>query len=323
MLCMKRLFFYVSAIFVIVTFLGIGGAVYYFYQSGPLTQEQKVIIKPGMSIHQIAMELSENKVVSQPYLFSLILHVSKLGRKLRAGEYMFAPLISPQQVYQKLAAGDIVIHRLVIPEGLTTMQIIALVNQEPYLTGEIPDDIKEGELLPETYICNYGDTREEVIMRMRKAMQRTLDELWERRTVGALVKDKSEALIIASIVEKETRLDTERKRVAAVFLNRLKKNMKLQMDPTVIYAITEGKYVLDRQLTQKDLEIDSQYNTYKYIGLPPGPITNPGRAAIEAALNPEITEDLYFVADGTGGHKFAKTLNEHEENVRAWRKLNK
>ena len=295
---------------------------YYTRTPNTLVQEQQVIIRPGTSMHHIALALGEHGVVSHPYVFSFLLHISELGKKLKPGEYIFLPGMTPLKAYQKLAAGDTVVHRLTIPEGITTTQILTLIRQAPYLEGDIPTEIEEGALLPETYACNYGDTRESVVRRMQKAMDKTLEELWMKRSAGEVIKTKEEALTIASIVEKETRVEYERKKVASVFINRLQKNMRLQMDPTVIYAITKGKYPLERELSQKDLEIDDAYNTYKYYGLPPGPITNPGRAAIEAALNPEQTENLYFVADGKGGHLFSKTLKEHEKHVRDWRILN-
>lgn len=300
----------------------VGTIIYYIQTPASFTEEQQVIIRPGTSIHQIALSLGEKQVVSHPYLFSFLLHISKLGRKLKPGEYVFIPGITPLKAYQKLARGDTVIHRLTIPEGLMTSQIMAFLGQVSYLEGDLPDDVPEGALLPETYACNYGDTRRDVVQRMRVAMQETLDELWESRSSTLGIKTKEEALIIASIVEKETHVAAERKKVAAVFMNRLKRKMRLQMDPTVIYAITKGKYVLERPLSQKDLEINDPYNTYQYDGLPPGPITNPGRAAIEATLNPEQSENIYFVADGSGGHFFSKTLKEHEAHVSAWRKLN-
>jgi UPF0755 protein len=319
---MKQFLWHAVICSVILILLTVAWMAYYFNASGPLVQERQVIIKRGTSIKNISLLLAEEGVISHPYIFSTILYFSKLGRKLKPGEYIFSPWASPMRIYQKLAAGDTVVHRLTIPEGLMTSQILELIRQAPYLEGELTEEVPEGALLPETYVCNYGDGRNDIVKRMQKAMEHTIDELWEKRTVGDLVKDKEQAIIIASIIEKETRLEAERKRVAAVFINRLKKNMKLQMDPTVIYAITKGKSVLDRSLSQKDLEIDDPYNTYKYVGLPPGPITNPGKAAIEAALNPEATEDIYFVADGTGGHKFAKTLQEHQKNVKQWRKIN-
>lgn len=191
------------------------------------------------------------------------------------------------------------------------------------LEGEITLKVKEGELLPETYSFIRGDSRDSVVKRAKKAMSNLKNKVWNERSDRVPLKSPEEMIVLASIIEKETGIPEERGLVAAVFANRLIKGMKLQTDPTVIYALTKGKAELDRQLTRKDLEIDSPYNTYKYYGLPPAPICNPGRDAIEAAVNPEFSDYLYFVASGNGGHNFAKSLNEHLSNVQSWKKKNK
>lgn len=295
----------------------------YFRSPGPLDREVTVVIHEGSSLKSIANILAENNVIEYPEIFILIVRVSESVGRMKAGEYAFAPKVAPVTVFGKLAAGDVVVHKLTIPEGLMTVQIRDIINNAGPMTGEFPEDVKEGELLPETYDFYYGDDRAKIVRRMREAMNKTLDELWERRADNLPIKTKEEALTLASIIEKETSVNDERKRVAAVFVNRLRKNMRLQTDPSVIYAITDGKHVMDKPLIFKDLETDSPYNTYRNQGLPPGPIANPGRASIEAALNPADTNEYYFVADGTGGHKFASTLKEHNNNVRQWRKINK
>lgn len=204
-----------------------------------------------------------------------------------------------------------------------TSQILALVDSNELLIGKMPTGLKEGELLPETYDIRWGDTKAEVITRMQKAMKDTLVKAWESRVDNLPFSTPQEALILASVIEKETAVPEERRRIAGVFFNRLRRNMRLQTDPTVIYALTKGKYVLERPLSKKDLAIDSPYNTYTHAGLPPAPIANPGRDAIFAAVSPMMTGELYFVADGSGGHAFSNTLDEHVRNVREWRKIQK
>jgi UPF0755 protein len=219
-----------------------------------------------------------------------------------------------------LVSGKSVLHRITIPEGLTVRQVLDRIKQEEVLVGDINENILEGYLLPETYFFTYGDKRQMIIDRMHKNMQTTINELWEKRSDNLPFKTKEEALTLASIIEKETGIDSERKKVAAVFINRLKKGMKLQADPTTIYAVTSGKIDLNRSLSKKDLMIESPFNTYYSFGLPPHPIANPGKASIEAALNPASTKDLFFVVSIDGaGHKFSDNLTEHNNNVREYR----
>jgi UPF0755 protein len=223
-----------------------------------------------------------------------------------------------------MIAGKSITHRLTIPEGLTVREVLELVSSEPLLDGPLPPERPaEGTLLPETYQFLRGESRAAIIERLRSAMAKALAEEWEKRDRGILVKTPEEAVALASVVEKETSKADERARIAGVFYNRLKKGMPLQSDPTVIFAITLGKLKLNRGLTYDDLKIDSPYNTYLVKGLPPGPIANPGRAALRAVLQPMSHKELYFVADGTGGHAFAATLQEHNKNVANWRKVQK
>ncbi len=311
---------------IIATISGIASAFFsvsYLKNPGPLHEDKNVIIKSGSSVIKISKQLAEEQVVEYPQLFAILVKFVESGKSLKAGEYAFPPGITPMEVVKKIQNGDVLVRQITIPEGLLTIEIITNIINNPYLKGEVPDNIKDGDLLPQTYDFLYGDAKAKIIKRMQDAMNKTIDELWEKRAPDLILKTKQEALVLASIIEKETGVKDERKRVAAVFINRLKKNMRLQTDPSVIYAITNGKYVLDRPLSHKDLEIDSNYNTYKYSGLPPAPITNPGRASIEAALNPLNTDELYFVADGSGGHAFATTLEQHNANVRNWRKFEK
>lgn len=300
--------------------LGIGADAFYYLRSTSLTEEKTVIIPKGSSLNHIVRELAQEQIIRFPLLFKANAVLLQQHLHLKAGEYLFPAGITPEGVLQKMVAGDVVIRRVTVPEGYTSAQIVALLQAEPALSGEIMEGTAEGSLLPETYFFTYGDNRESILNRMRARMQKNLAALWEKRQEGLPLTSPQEALTLASIVEKETGKPEERERVSAVFINRLRKGMPLQSDPTVIYALTEGKRVLERPLTTNDLRIDSPYNTYKNPGLPPAPITNPGLASIKAALHPLQTSELYFVADGNGGHVFSATLGAHNDNVRQYRK---
>lgn len=295
----------------------------YFKSPGILEKETTVVVPQGSSLTSITNLLAENQVLDKPFFFALAVRFTESGKKMRAGEYLFKPHVSPMQVFEDITNGNVVVRNVTVPEGLMTFQILDIIRNTPFLTGDVPGDVKEGELLPETYDYMRGDSRAKIINRMREAMKKTLDEAWEKRKADLPLHSKEEVLVLASIVEKETGIASERERVAAVFINRLRQNMRLQTDPTVIYAVTQGKSVLDRPLTYNDLKMESPYNTYTSDGLPPGPIANPGRAAIFAATTPLDSTELYFVADGTGGHRFSSTLKEHNDNVLHWRKVNK
>jgi UPF0755 protein len=287
---------------------------------GPLVEDRIHVVPGGAGVNRIAADLEETGVITSSLLFRLYVRYRDADMKLRAGEYELRSGASMAQVLDLLVAGRTVLHRVTIPEGLTSYEAIALLNAAGPLTGtaEIPD---EGSILPETYAFTRDQDRTEIVAHMQQAMTRTLAELWAGRADDLPIKTPEEAVILASIVEKETGIAEERPRVAAVFVNRLRKRMRLQSDPTVIYALSDGKGRLDRELLLKDLEIKSPYNTYRVAGLPPGPICNPGHASLAAVLNPIESKELYFVADGTGGHVFAETLAEHERNVRNWRKF--
>ena len=288
--------------------------------SGPLERDTAIVIPKG-GIGEIARQLEGAGVISDATVFRLGARLTGRDRAIRAGEFSFPAAISMEDAISLLISGATVKRRLTIAEGLTTAEVLALVSSADGLAGDVPPSPGEGTLLPETYFFSHGDDRAVLVERMRRAMQESLAELWPRRAPGITVKTPEEALVLASIIEKETAIDTERARVSAVFHNRLKKRMRLQSDPTVVYAIAAGAGPLDRKLTRRDLAVDSPYNTYRVRGLPPGPITNPGRASIAAALAPAADDALYFVADGTGGHVFARTLAEHNRNVARWRRL--
>lgn len=293
------------------------------YQPGPLGESVYVVIAKGSGTSAVAKELADAGVIKSPYLFKLAARIFGLDKKLKAGEYLFPPMISMEQAITKLSSGDIVYRKITLPEGLTTAQMLDIINNEQLLSGEITEMVSEGELLPETYSFTRGDTKDNIIRRAKKAMAEILEESWTNRKQPLPVKTPQQLLVLASIIEKETAIDAERGLVASVFVNRLTKGMKLQTDPTVIYALTLGKKDLGRLLTRKDLAVDSPYNTYKYYGLPPTPICNPGKASLQAAANPEFSSYLYFVADGTGGHNFAVSLKEHNNNVKNWKKVQK
>ncbi|MEZ5823844.1 MAG: endolytic transglycosylase MltG [Geminicoccaceae bacterium] len=285
-------------------------------------EERVVMLEPGTGVAQIAQKLADAGIIEDPLLFRVGARLLQRDRRLKAGEMVFPASLTPLQVFDILEEGKAVQYRIVVPEGLTSFEVMEIVAKDETLEGEMPDGIPaEGTLLPETYFYSRGETRAAVVERMKEAMQEALDEAWTGRADNLPIETPEEALVLASIIEKETSIPEEYGVVASVFVNRLNKGMMLQTDPTVIYALTEGKGPLGRRLLRKDLEVDSPYNTYRIAGLPPGPIANPGRAAIHAAVNPDDTPYIYFVADGTGGHAFAKTLDEHNRNAAEWRRI--
>ncbi|MBI1209458.1 MAG: endolytic transglycosylase MltG [Azospirillum sp.] len=287
---------------------------------GPLAAARTLVIAHGSGVLAIASRLEEAGVLDRPLLFAAQAGL-RGGDGLRAGEYAFEPAVSIAAVVEQMRRGRTVVHRLTIPEGLTTAQVVALVDAEPALAGEAGPVPAEGSLLPDTYHYSYGDRRSAVVQRMRAAMTAALTELWPARVPDLPLESPQQAVVLASIVEKETALADERARIAGVFFNRLAAGMPLQSDPTVSYAVTLGRHPLGRTLNRADLQTQSPYNTYVVTGLPPGPIANPGRAALEAVLHPDRHELIYFVADGSGGHAFARTLAEHNHNVARWRAL--
>lgn len=321
---------YLLAIAVVVaTLLATAFIRLYVHADGPLAEPRIVLIEDGASVSGAGRILTHDGVIElEPFelkLYHLTYYLFFSGESIKAGEYLFSEKISPYNVLDKMTRGDIYYRSLTIPEGLTTQQILQKVSEAEGLTGEVPGDIAEGELLPETYLYSYGESRADLVKRMYVEAYKLLELKWQTRMEGLPFKDKNEVLTLASIVEKEAANDEERPIIASVYINRLKKGMRLQADPTVAYAITGGKSEMDRELTRKDLNtVDSPYNTYRYKGLPPGPICNPGWQSINAVVFPNNTDYLYFVADGNGGgHNFSRTLAEHERNVRAYRKQKK
>ncbi len=289
-------------------------------EPGPAVGQSTVIIPRGTNSAGIAQLLKEAGVIDRPWLFLVETHLAgKQG--LRAGEYSFPARASLASVIDMMHRGQVVVHRITVAEGLTVFQVLAALRQAEGLTGRVVAPPEEGSLMPQTYFYSFGDSRDGLIHRMTKAMNETIDGLWPERAEGLPLANKIEAIVLASIVERETAVPEERSHIAAVFLNRLKLHMKLQSDPTVIYALSHGEGALDRPLTHQDLAALSPFNTYAVEGLPPEPICNPGRASLEAVLHPLASDDLYFVADGSGGHVFAKTLAEHNRNVARLRRM--
>ena len=314
----------------LIFFIGvslIGGSVLNTYSQfvaeGPLPERTEVVIPKGLSVKQIGSLLKKKGIIESPSIFVLGVRASRNTQKIKAGEYSIPPRSSMKMVMEIITGGKTYVRRLVIPEGLTSYQIVELLEQTPTLTGDIERLPRNGTLLPETYHYSYGDTRQSIINRMQNAMKRTLDELWPNRAEGLPLQSPEEAVILASIVERETSLDKERAHIASVFFNRIAKKMRLQSDPTVIFGLTNGTGILKRSLTYKDLRQSNSYNTYVIYGLPAGAISNPGRASIQAVLNPIQSDDLYFVADGTGGHVFATNYKDHQKNVNRWRQIKK
>jgi UPF0755 protein len=293
----------------------------YLNQPGPAGEEVTVVLPRGAGVAHIARELADARVIRQPLMFRLAVRVLRRDRELRAGEYAFPAQVTPRGVIGMLSRGETVARRLTVAEGLTVAEIYALLREAEGLTGPLPEPPAEGSLLPETYFYAFGDSRSSMVRRMQRAMAETLDELWPGRAGHLPLASVEDAVTLASIVDKETALERERELVAAVFINRLKRRMRLQSDPTVIYGLTNGEGRLARELTRRDWQHASAHNTYQIEGLPPTPIANPGRAAIEAVLNPAAVDYLYFVADGSGGHAFARTLREHNVNVAQWRRI--
>ncbi len=296
-----------------------------FQRPNPDAKAATIIVPRGAGVDEIAQLLADNGVIEDKIVFALGVRLTESGGRLRAGEYAFPAGASPRAIMDQMIAGKVVVHRLTIPEGLTTGQILVLIGNAEALNGSVMRQPGEGELMPDTYHYVYGETRDAMVARMQKAMREALDSLWAQRKPNALIQNPQQALILASLVEGETGVADERPMVAGVFVNRLKRNMKLQSDVTVAYGVAkrEGRpgNVLGRPLSRDDLATADPYNTYASEGLPPGPINNPGRSAIAAAINPAETEALYFVADGTGGHTFSRTLEEHNRAVAKLRQI--
>ena len=293
-----------------------------YVRPGPLAASKLLLIPKGARVAGIAEILHRERVIADPLVFRLGARAGGRDRLLKAGEYEIGAASSMRDVVELLVAGRTYKRRLTVAEGLTTRQVLALVREAEGLAGPMPRRAgAEGTLLPETYFYSRGDTRAALIGRMKQAMDDEVAKSWRDRAEGLAVDTPAAAVALASIIEKETGVAAERPRISAVFHNRLRRGMRLQSDPTVAYAITGGRRTLERKLRRIDLAVRSPYNTYLVNGLPPGPIANPGRQSLRAALAPARSDELYFVADGAGGHLFATTLAAHNRNVARLRRL--
>ena len=311
-----------NAIITLLLLLMIGaGAVYYYGRQiletpGPLQEEKIVNIPQRAGKRDIADVLNREGVIDvNPWIFIGSVYALKASSELKPGEYAFQKSASLRDVIGTIVEGKVVQHSVTVPEGLTSEQIVARLTESDIFSGSVREIPREGTLLPETYKFPRGTSRDQVIQRMQQAQKRVLAEIWERRSPDLPVKSPDQLVTLASIVEKETGKPDERSRVAAVFVNRLKHRIKLQSDPTIIYGLVGGRGTLGRPIKRSEITQPSPYNTYVIEGLPPGPISNPGRASLEATANPARTRDLYFVADGTGGHAFTETYDLHQKNV--------
>lgn len=312
--------------FSLLIVIAAGGVFYWgsqeYAKPGPLEKSTKVVVPQGAGLRDIGDSLSRNKVIESPLVFWASVRLQRKEGALKAGEYLFEKGATMQDVVAKLVEGKSLIYKVTLPEGMTSQQIVELLRADEVLVGEIRDVPPEGSLLPNTYTFSRGSTRQQILDRMAAQQEKALARIWEQRVDGLPVKTPGELVVLASIVEKETGKADERPRVAGVFMNRLEKGMKLQSDPTIIYGLFGGAgRPADRPIYRSDLTRETPYNTYLIDGLPPGPIANPGLAAMEAVANPSVTKELFFVADGTGGHAFAETLEEHNNNVRRWRQI--
>jgi UPF0755 protein len=304
----------------LIAMIAVGAGYFYGKQileaPGPLVEERVVNIPQRAGKRDIADVLTREGVIDvNPWIFIGSVFALKASSELKPGEYAFQKNASLHEVIATIVEGKVVQHAVTIPEGLTSEQIVARLSDNDIFTGSLQEIPREGTLLPETYKFPRGTTREQVIQRMQQAQKRILAEIWERRSADLPFRTPEQLVTLASIVEKETGKPDERSRVAAVFLNRMKQKIKLQSDPTIIYGLVGGKGTLGRPIKRSEIIQPSPYNTYVIDGLPPGPISNPGRASLEATANPARTRDLYFVADGTGGHAFTETYDQHQKNV--------
>ena len=310
-------------LFAAAVILGLGlfaGEGFNYRAPGPRDSEAVVLIPPGAGLAGIGDRLQAANVIKNSLLYQLGVRMRGQAALLKAGEYAIPARASMAEITALLISGRVVLHRLTAAEGLTSAMIVTLVKDDPVLAGDVGPVPPEGSLLPETYLFARGMTRSALLAKMKQAQTDFLDAHWAKRASGLPFQTKEQAIILASIVEKETAIASERRHIAAVFINRLKRGMKLQSDPTIIYGLTRG-YPLGRAIPQSEIDAPTPFNTYVIPALPPSPICNPGKDSILAVLNPIASDDLYFVADGHGGHVFAPTNAEHEKNVARWRKI--
>jgi UPF0755 protein len=318
---------FVMTMVVVICIAAVAGFYYMirvYQEPGPLETNSHFLVRSGNGLSEIAANLERNGIISEARIFRYVTATYlRNGETLKAGEYEIKAHASMKDVMDTMVSGKSILYSVVLPEGLTVRQMFLRLAEDPVLEGDLPSEQPpEGSLRPDTYKFSRGTKRNEILSQMRAAQQKMVDQIWEKRDPDLPVKTKEEFLVLASIVEKETGKEDERAHVASVFLNRIQKGMRLQSDPTIVYGLFggEGK-PSDRPIYKSDIAKQTPYNTYQIKGLPPTPISNPGRAALEAVANPWRSKDLYFVADGTGGHVFAATLEEHNANVKRWRRV--
>jgi UPF0755 protein len=323
----------VMALIALLTFLtalilGAYAIVNYRYEATPKEEASETIfeVPRGSGLSSIAGRLEKDGLIKSAFIFKLVTKLRGNEANFKAGEFIVTQPASMSKIYETLAEGRAVLYPFTVPEGLTSAQIMRSLEAVETLTGELPDTPAEGTMLPETYMTPKGMSRAALVKKMQEAQTKVIDDLWEKRQEGLPLKSKKEAIILASIVEKETGVGAERDVVAGVFINRLNVGMKLQTDPTIIYGISKGEPLYNkkgqrRTLYRSEIDRKTPWNTYQIDGLPPTPICNPGAEAIAAVLQPAKTDYLFFVADGTGGHVFAKTNRQHINNVNKWRKI--
>jgi len=323
---MKHKILIACATFSVITFfyvfLSFAFVAYFNAPNSYHREDKRFIIDSGMTLREVVERLHKEKIIKSPGAFLYIGQLIKgIDPKVRYGEYFFEKNISYYKILHKMIRGNIFFRKVTIAEGLSSHSALTIITKSAGLIGNPPERIREGSLLPETYFYSYNDTKQGMVKRMQDSMTKAVNELWEKRDKSIPLKTKEEAVILASIVEKETSLNSERGLVASVFINRLRKGIKLQSDPTIIYSFTLGDKKLERQIRVSDIQNNSNFNTYHIYGLPPAPICNPGLASIKAVLNPINSDYIYFVASGRGDHVFSATLQEHNSNVARYRRL--
>jgi len=310
---------------IVLGVLVVGGILYFatqrYYAEGPMDEDKVFVVEQGIGLGTVATRLAAAELISDRWIFQFGAMLQRKQSAIRAGEYNIVANASMADIVKEITEGQAISYSLTIPEGLTSWEAVQRINAAPNLTGEITEIPPEGSLLPNTYSFERGASRQAIIDRMRAAFEVKIAEIWATRAPDLPLESPQEMVILASIVEKETGIGSERAGVAAVFINRMNIGMRLQSDPTIIYGITNGQGSLGRGLRRSEINEKTPYNTYQIDRLPPGPIANPGIAAMEAVVNPSDIDALFFVADGTGGHAFAKTYAEHQVNVARWRAI--
>ena len=313
--------FYLFLASLTLIFIAVAGLDSVYLKPGPSTDDQLLVINKGQSVSNIAIQLTELNLIENRIAFMLVLRFKGAHDKIKFGQYLIPKNSSIKEIVEQMVLGVSVQHTITIPEGLSTVSIVSLINSDQRIKGDMINNTDEGVLAPNTYSFDITTHKKDLLIKMRDGQKKIVASAWDNRAPGLPLKNTFELLVLASIVEKEAGNEEDKKKVASVFLNRLKKKMRLQSDPTVIYGLTGGKEKLKRELTRGDLKIKSPFNTYKIVGLPPTPICNPGKSSIYAVANPLETDFLFFVANGQGGHNFSQNLQQHNRYVKEYRRL--